>query len=171
MPRRAGALGDAVPVTHTAGKQKPRRWPVGLAWALWAVTVLSLPVVVWLYQLLRQAGLSELGIPVAANLPLLVAVVSAATVGAVLASRRPAHPVGWLLLAAGLSEQCTNLVGEYVHYGVMGRPGGLPAASYQGESRLLDSPEDVCPGQARFEYPATSVPFSTCPGSTTAAPS
>jgi hypothetical protein len=31
---------------------------------------------------------------------------------------------------------------------------------YQGESRLLDSPEDVCPGQARFEYPATSVPFS-----------
>ena len=130
MPRRAGALGDAVPVTHTAGKQKPSRWPVGLAWALWAVTVLSLPVVVWLYQLLRQAGLSELGIPVAANLPLLVAVVSAATVGAVLASRRPRHPVGWLLLAAGLSEQCTNLIGEYVHYGVMGRPGGLPGASY-----------------------------------------
>jgi hypothetical protein len=104
----------------------PSRWPVGLAWVLWAVTVLSLPVVVWLYQLLRQAGLSELGIPVAANLPLLVAVVSAATVGAVLASRRPRHPVGWLLLAAGLSEQCTNLIGEYVHYGVMGRPGGLP---------------------------------------------
>src|SRR5215217_3345053 len=130
MPRTAGALGDAVPVIHTAGKQKPRRWPVGLAWALWAITLLSLPVVLWLYQLLRQAGLSELGIPVAANLPLLVAVVSAATVGAVLASRRPAHPVGWLLLAAGLSEQCTNLVGEYVHYGVMGRPGGLPAASY-----------------------------------------
>jgi hypothetical protein len=54
MPRIAGALGDAVAVTHTAGKQKPRRWPVGLAWALWAVTVLSLPVVVWLYQLLRK---------------------------------------------------------------------------------------------------------------------
>jgi hypothetical protein len=119
-----------VPVTPTAGNQKSRRWPVGLAWALWAVTLLSLPVVVWLYQLLRQAGLSELGVPVAANLPLLVAVVSAATVGAVLASRRPAHPVGWLLLAAGLSEQCTNLAGAYVHYGVMGRSGGLPAASY-----------------------------------------
>jgi hypothetical protein len=130
MPRIAGALGDAVPVIHTAGKQKPRRWPLGLAWSLWAVTLLSLPVVVWLYQLLRQAGLSELGVPVAANLPLLVAVVSAATVGAVLASRRPAHPVGWLLLAAGLSEQCTNLIGEYVHYGIMGHPGGLPAASY-----------------------------------------
>jgi hypothetical protein len=130
MPRMADALRGAVPVTPTAGKQKSRRWPVGLAWALWAVTVLSLPVVVWLYQLLRQAGLSELGVPVAANLPLLLAVVSAATVGAVLASRRPGHPVGWLLLAAGLSEQCTNLAGEYMHYGVMGHPGGLPAASY-----------------------------------------
>jgi hypothetical protein len=31
---------------------------------------------------------------------------------------------------------------------------------YQGESRMLDSPEDVCAGQAGFEYPATSVLFS-----------
>jgi hypothetical protein len=30
---------------------------------------------------------------------------------------------------------------------------------YQGESRMLDSPEDVCAGQAGFEYPATSVLF------------
>src|SRR5215216_7257099 len=34
--------------------------------------------------------------------------------------------------------------------------------SYQGESRVLDSPEGVCAGQAGFEYPATSVPFSKC---------
>jgi hypothetical protein len=26
---------------------------------------------------------------------------------------------------------------------------------------MLDSPEGVCAGQARFEYPPTSVPFST----------
>jgi hypothetical protein len=25
---------------------------------------------------------------------------------------------------------------------------------------MLDWPEDVCPGQVWFEYPATSVPFS-----------
>ena len=106
------------------------RWPARMAWALWLLVPLGWAATAWLDGLLRQAGLSELGVPVAANLPVLVAVVSAATVGAVLASRRPAHPVGWLLLAAGLSEQCTNLAGEYVHYGVMGRPGGLPAASY-----------------------------------------
>jgi hypothetical protein len=103
---------------------------MGLAWALWALTVLALPVVGWLDRLLREARLSELTILGAATFPLLVAVVSAATVGAVLASRRPAHPVGWLLLVVGLSEQFTNLANQYVHYGVMGRPGELPAASY-----------------------------------------
>jgi hypothetical protein len=77
---------------------------MGLAWALWALTVLALPVVGWLDRLLREARLSELTILGAATFPLLVAVVSAATVGAVLASRRPAHPVGWLLLVVGLSE-------------------------------------------------------------------
>jgi hypothetical protein len=119
-----------VPVTSTAGKPRPRRWPRGLAWALWALTLLSLAVVAWLDQLLRQAGYPELTMMQAANLPLVVAVLSAATVGAVLASRRPAHPVGWLLLAVGPSEAITGLIGDYVHYGVMGRPGGLPAASY-----------------------------------------
>jgi hypothetical protein len=56
--------------------------------------------------------------------------VSAATVGALLASRRPSHPVGWLLLVVGLSDQFDGLISNYVHYGVMGRSGGLPAASY-----------------------------------------
>jgi hypothetical protein len=27
---------------------------------------------------------------------------------------------------------------------------------------MLDSPEDICAGQARFEYPATFVLFSKC---------
>jgi hypothetical protein len=43
---------------------------------------------------------------------------------------------------------------------ISARPKSERVSAYQGESRLLDSPEDVCPGQARFEYPATSVPFS-----------
>jgi hypothetical protein len=35
---------------------------------------------------------------------------------------------------------------------------------------MLDSPEGVCPGQARFEYPATFVLFSNCPYSAQTAP-
>jgi hypothetical protein len=130
MPRMDDGLRKAVPVTSTVRERRPRRRPMGLAWALWALTMLSLPVVVWLDQLLRQAGLGELSPLQAANLFWILAGVSAATVGAVLASRRPRHPVGWLLLAVGLSDQLDGLTSNYVHYGVMGRPGGLPAASY-----------------------------------------
>jgi hypothetical protein len=117
-------------VTSTARKRLPRRWPMGLAWVLWALTLLSLPVIVWLDQLLRQAGLGELSPLQAANLFWILAGVSAATVGAVLTSRRPSHPVGWLLLVVGLSDQFDGLTSNYVHYGVMGRPGELPAAGY-----------------------------------------
>jgi hypothetical protein len=37
---------------------------------------------------------------------------------------------GGLLLAVGLSAQFSNLASDYVHYGVMVRPGGLPGAGY-----------------------------------------
>jgi hypothetical protein len=46
-------------------------------------------------------------------------------------------PLSWVCLRSSVAQRC-----------------------YQGESWMLDSPEGVCPGQARFEYPATSVLFS-----------
>jgi hypothetical protein len=70
-----------------------RRWPAGLAWTLWTLVVLGLPVVVWLNQLARQAGRLDLGSNADTGIYGLVAV-SAATVGVVLAGRRPRHPVG-----------------------------------------------------------------------------
>jgi MFS family permease len=75
--------------------------PAGLAWALWTLVVLGLTATPWLNQLARQAGRSDLGSDANTVVYGLVAV-SAATVGAVLASRRSRHPVGWLLLALGL---------------------------------------------------------------------
>ena len=78
-----------------------RRSSAGLAWALWMLVVLGLTVTPGLNQLARQAGRSDLGSDSNTAIYGLVAV-SAAMVGAVLASRRPRHPVGWLLLALGL---------------------------------------------------------------------
>jgi hypothetical protein len=72
-----------------------------LAWALWTLVVLGLTVIPWLNQLARHAGRSDLGSDATTVVYGLVAV-SAATVGAVVASRRSRHPVGWLLLALGL---------------------------------------------------------------------
>jgi hypothetical protein len=57
-----------------------------------------------------------------------LSLVSAATVGAVLAARRPRHPVGWLLLVLGLSLALGGVVPAYAAYGLLARPGALAAA-------------------------------------------
>jgi hypothetical protein len=124
--RRSGA----VLVTPSARPAWPRWWPAGLAWALWALTMLGLAATAWLDHLLRQAGLPDLTSLSASSIPVVVAAVSAATVGALLAARRPAHPVGWLLLGLGLSLIIHDLTYSYTRYGLVARPGALPAASY-----------------------------------------
>ncbi|HVD13548.1 MAG TPA: hypothetical protein VNK73_03790, partial [Actinomycetota bacterium] len=108
----------------------PRRWAAWLAWVLWALTLLGLAATARLDQLLRQAGASELTWLHLSGIPQVVAAVSAATVGAVLASRRPAHPVGWLLLGLGLSLTMWGVAFGYTRYGLVARPGALPAAGY-----------------------------------------
>jgi hypothetical protein len=115
-------------MTSTAELGRPRRWAAGLAWGLWALAMLGLAVVPWLDELLRQAGRPDLAALVPGSIvgPLL-AVLSAATVGAVLASRRPRHPVGWLLLGFALSLTASGVISSYVTYGLLARPGALPA--------------------------------------------
>jgi hypothetical protein len=81
-------------------------------------------------RLLRQAGLAQEAWLVPANSPELVAAVTAATVGAVLASRRPRHPVGWLLLGLGLSFCLASVTSSYGRYGLVARPGALPGAAW-----------------------------------------
>jgi hypothetical protein len=109
----------------------PPRRPAGLAWGLWASTVLGLALTAWLDGRSGQAGLGgQEGAGLAAVMLMVMAMLSAATVGAVLASRRPAHPVGWLLVALGLAL-AANILGQvYVRYAVVARPGALPAAAY-----------------------------------------
>jgi hypothetical protein len=104
--------------------------PGGLAWALWLLVLLGVAATAWLDRLLRQAGLAQEAWLVASNLPELVAAVTAATVGAVLAGRRPRHPVGWLLLGLGLSFCLASVTSGYGRYGLVARPGALPAAAW-----------------------------------------
>ena len=87
---------NLTPATRLA---RPRWWPGVAAWALWALTMLGIPVIAWLDHLSRQAGRPDLAqLTLGAFVGPVLAAVSATTVGAVLASRRPRHPVGWLLL-------------------------------------------------------------------------
>jgi hypothetical protein len=94
--------------------------------------------------LLRRAGLSDaLDTAVGPT----VAMVSAATVGAVLAGRRPRHPVGWLLLAFAVCLAANGVAGEYAPYGLQARAGALPAAAW-----------------VAMYYPATALAGLACLG-------
>ena len=105
-----------------------RRWSAGLAWMLWALVILGLAVVAWQDHLLRQAGRPDLVLFDAfAAVPVLT-MVSASTAGAVLASRRPGHPVGWLLLAFGLSLTANGAAAGYLRYGLL--PGPAPCQPF-----------------------------------------
>jgi hypothetical protein len=91
-------------------------------------------------MLLNAAGLPEAqGTPavVAAYGAVVLALTSSAAVGALLASRRPGHPVGWLLLGVGLSVALSVLVESYAKYGLVARPGSLPGARYLAGAAVL----------------------------------
>jgi hypothetical protein len=139
---------------------RPGWWPGVLAWALWALTMLGLAAGAWLDHLVRQTGSPESAwLLQAGSIPLLVATVSAATVGALLGSRRPAHPVGWLLLGLGLLVVVNVIVSGYVGYGVVARPGALPAASYlAGISNGVQVLWLACGGFVLLLTPTGSLP-------------
>jgi hypothetical protein len=110
-----------------------RRWPAGLAWGLAGLAVLAVAPAVRLSMLLNAAGLPEAqgGAAIVAGYgAVMLALTSSAAVGALLASRRPGHPVGWLLLGVGLSVALGVLVESYAKYGLVARPGSLPGARY-----------------------------------------
>ena len=127
-----------MPATTDAARGRPepepavrrRPWPARLAWALWALSILTLAAVPLLDRLLRQAGRPDLVQLTPDTAFPAGAMVAGATVGAVLASRRPRHPVGWLLLGIALSLTATAATAQYFVYGLLVRPGALPGASY-----------------------------------------
>jgi hypothetical protein len=131
-------------VTPAAPLVQPRQWSGVVAWALWLLVLLGMAMGFWLEDLLRQAGWAD---PLDTAVGPTVAAVSAATVGAVLAARRPRHPVGWLLLAFALFLAANGVAGGYAPYGLQVRPGALPAATW-----------------VAMYYPATALAAFACLG-------
>jgi hypothetical protein len=103
---------------------------VVLAWGLWALVLVGLLVALGIDQALRRMGRPDLVSVGGDALPYLLAMASATTVGAVLAGRRPRHPVGWLLLAVGVSVIALGIADAYASYGLLARPGSLPEARW-----------------------------------------
>jgi hypothetical protein len=117
-------------VTAAARPARPARWPGVLAWSVWTLMMLTIAAVGVSDQFLRDMGRPDLVQMGGETTPPVLAAVSAATVGAVLATRRPRHPVGWLLLGIALSLGLTAVVAQYLVYALLARPGTLPGTRY-----------------------------------------
>jgi MFS family permease len=116
----------------TAGRRGRRPpWPTVAGWSLWGLGTVAFLVAAWLNQRIRRAGRPDLApLTTAGTLPLLLASISAATVGAVLVSRRPRHPVGWLLLGLGVSLITLGAASDYATYVLLAGGGPLPGARW-----------------------------------------
>ena len=94
-----------------------------LAWFLWAVLLalfaVYILVVHFLVPSLQQAAL-------VADIVFIVSLAALATTGAVVVSRYPGNPIGWLLLFATLAAAVAGGTEIYAQYTVHVRPGALP---------------------------------------------
>jgi hypothetical protein len=146
-------------VSLATGPATGRRWPAVLAWAVAGLTVASLVSAFRLLSLVWLEDSSNAAPTLATIAPVTLAVVSAATVGALVASRRPAHPVGWLLLGVGLAVATNALVEPYVKYGLLIRPGSVPGARYLVPILYSNYPVGLaCAGFVLLLTPTGSLP-------------
>jgi hypothetical protein len=98
-------------------------------WLAWSICALSLVLTGLGIGLLVLLNLSHPDVP---SYEFWVHATSIAvafsTVGALIASRRPEHPVGWLFCTIGLLVGIDHFCGEYAVYALLAAPESLPAA-------------------------------------------
>src|ERR687889_476934 len=101
-----------------------RRVATRLAWSLWALAV----ALTGLSLLLLTLNLSHPGTHIFDWWLGNALVVIDATVGAIVASRRPENPVGWLLCLSGVAVSISSFTSQYAIYALLVRSDSTPAA-------------------------------------------
>jgi hypothetical protein len=105
-----------------------RRAAAWLAWSLDALSVTMFVATVVLYFLTRSVqppsswGTAGVSVVLIFGAPYLAFPI----VGALIASRRPKNPIGWICLAAGIFWMLSSLTSGYGVYGLLARPGSVP---------------------------------------------
>ena len=99
------------------------RAAVRLAWTLWALSL----TLTTLSLLLLALNLSHPNTHIFDWWIGNTLVVVDVTVGAIVASRRPENPVGWLLCLFGLAVSIAHFSSEYAIYALLTQPNSLPA--------------------------------------------
>jgi hypothetical protein len=94
-----------------------------LAWSLWALSVALTTLSLVLLVLIRShPGIHVFDWWLGNSL-----VVIDVTVGAIVASRRPDNPVGWLLCLSGVAVSTSSFASQYAIYALLAQPNSLPA--------------------------------------------
>jgi hypothetical protein len=100
-----------------------RRTAARLAWSMCAVSLASMALAVLLLAL-------NLSYPNPHVFDLwvqgIVIPLTCSTVGVIIASRRPHHPIGWLFCAVGLLAGVNHFCAEYAIYALLTQPDSLP---------------------------------------------
>lgn len=98
-------------------------WIVAAVWLAAAISGLSLTIATWGVDARPFAD------PAVINTRDIAIGAVFAVVGLVLAAKRPANAVGWLLVGVALSLSLNVLVVRYAVYGLLAHPGSLPGAA------------------------------------------
>jgi hypothetical protein len=99
-----------------------------VAWLLWTLCVTFL-CAVGVFRALNWSVLrTEPRGPLALDVGILLLFLSFATVGALVASRQPGNPIGWIFCALGFLTPLAALGEEYALYALVTRPSTLPGA-------------------------------------------
>ena len=93
-----------------------------IAWLLWLSTAVLIGLAVFLGE---RAGVDPLEM-----LPFVPMTMAFATAGAVVASRLPHNPIGWLFCACGVMVALLILEDQYATYAIVGHPGSLPGGEW-----------------------------------------
>ena len=98
-----------------------RRAAARVAWSLWAAALILVGLAVAFAALNRHTsdGASPVDIFVFVELTF-------PTVGALIASRRPENPIGWIFCSIGLLQALSIFAGGYARYALLTEPGSLP---------------------------------------------
>lgn len=95
------------------------------AWLAWPLAGLSFLMAVASAALFVLAGAESVSAASADDLLVFVSFMAFPVVGALISSKRPRHPIGWICLVAGLFWMLTIFSEAYSHYG-LAVPGSLP---------------------------------------------
>jgi hypothetical protein len=95
-----------------------------LAWAMWALTVPTTALTLFFASLNKPASSFW------DKVLLSVLILAFSTVGALVASRRPENPIGWLFLCGAFVWILGELTLEYGVYALITAPGALPAGAW-----------------------------------------